>query len=156
MDKVELADLDGDGKPEIVATEAEIPNARLGIFRRDPTLPDGEWKYRELDRGLYCPHSLAVTDLDGDGAADIIVGEMTAGGWSFPLNDHPRILAYLNRRNQPFEKRVLVEGWGVHEMGLVPRQSGTELMIFAADETQTQKFPDMKTRVHVWRLKLGP
>jgi len=153
MDKVELADMDGDGQPEIVATEAEIPNARVGIFYRDPKLPEGEWNYRELDRGLYCPHSLVLTDIDGDGAVDIIVGEMTAGGWSFPLNDRPRILAYLNRRKQPFEKHVLVEGWGVHEMGLVPRHGSEPLMLFAADETQTQKFADMKTRVHFWMLR---
>ena len=129
----------------------------MGIFYRDPKLPDGEWKYRELDRGLYCPHSLVLTDIDGDGTVDIIVGEMTAGGWSFPLNDRPRIFAYLNRRKQPFEKQVLVEGWGVHEMGLVPRQGSEPLMLFAADETQTQKFADMKTRVHLWMLsRPGP
>ena len=154
MDKMELADLDGDGRPEIIATEAEIPDARLGIFSRDPQKPNGLWKYQEIEVGLYCPHSLVVTDIDGDQRADIVVGEMTAGGWSFPLNPHPRLIAYLNRGNGKFERTVLDDDWGVHEMGLLPRQADTPVILFAADETQTQKFPDMKTHVSMWTIRV--
>ena len=40
MAKVAIADLDGDKQTEIVATEAEIPNSRLGIFCRVPRHPE--------------------------------------------------------------------------------------------------------------------
>ncbi|HEY2249450.1 MAG TPA: hypothetical protein VGH74_00270, partial [Planctomycetaceae bacterium] len=110
MAKLELADMDGDGRLEIVATEAEIPEARLGIFSRDPQHPDALWKCREIAAGLYCPHSLVLADLDGDSQPDIVIGEMTAGGWSFPLNPKPRILAYLNRGAKPFDRHLLAEG----------------------------------------------
>ena len=154
MDKIELADLDGDGHPEIVASEAEIPESKLGIFSRDPQNPEGLWKYHEIDAGLYCPHSLVVTDIDGDKRADIVVGEMTAGGWSFPLNPHPRLIAYLNRGNGKFKRTVLDDNWGVHEMGLLPRKADGPVILFAADETQTQKFPEMKTYVNMWTIRL--
>lgn len=137
----------------MIASEAEIPNARLGIFSRDREHPDGPWQCREIERGLYCPHSLVLADLDRDGRLDIIAGEMTAGGWSFPLNPRPQIVAFLNRGPKPFARRVLAEGLGVHEMGLLPDRQSGRWVLFAADETQTQKFPDMKTHVSTWTIE---
>lgn len=156
MAKLALADMDGDGHLEIVASEAEIPDARLGVFTRNAGQLDAPWSCREIEKGLYCPHSLVLADLDGDRHTDIIVGEMTAGGWSFPLNDRPRIIAYLNRGKEPFERRVLIEGEGVHEMGLAPISRAGSATIFAADEIQPQKFPEMKTRVNLWTIELRP
>jgi hypothetical protein len=95
---------------------------------------------------------LELVDLDGDSRMDIITGEMTAGGWDFPLNENPRIIAFLNRGEQPFERRVLAEGQGVHEMHLLPERPGRSLRLFAADEIQPQKFPQMKTRVGIWTI----
>ncbi|HVC92803.1 MAG TPA: hypothetical protein VND64_03885 [Pirellulales bacterium] len=153
MAKLELADMNGDGRLEIVATEAEIPEARLGIFFRDPQHLDAVWKCREIEAGLYCPHSLVLADLDGDSLTDIVIGEMTAGGWSFPLNPKPRILAFLNRGHNPFDRYVLAEGQGVHEMGLVPNRRDGAWVVFAADEIQPQKLPDMKTHVSCWKIE---
>jgi hypothetical protein len=152
MAKLAIADMDGDSRQEIVASEAEIPDARLGVFRYDPEQPDAPWKCREIEKGLYCPHSLELADLDGDGRQDIITGEMTAGGWDFPLNAKPRIIAYLNRGEQPFERHLLAEGQGVHEMHLLPERAGGAWTLFAADEIQPQKFPQMKTHVGVWKI----
>jgi hypothetical protein len=156
MDKLQIADMDGDGRADIVASEAEIPEARLGIFSRDREQPEGLWKYREIDTGLYCPHSLVLADLDANGRTDIIAGEMTAGGWSFPLHPRPRIMAYLAQPSGVYDRRVISEGWGVHELGLVPAAGDAppaRWTIFAADETQTQKFPDMKTHVSKWEIE---
>lgn len=151
MDKLALADMNGDDKLEIVATEAEIPEARLGVFFR-PTQADGAWEYREIEKGLYCPHSLVVADFDGDRRPDIVVGEMTAGGWDFPLNARPRLVAYLNQGKGAYVPQVISEGWGVHELGLAPRKGHDEQTLFAADEIQPQKFPSMKTHVSTWTV----
>lgn len=43
-------------------------------------------------------------------------------------------MAYLNRGQEPFDRRLLVEGEGVHEMGLAPTPHGGGVTIFAADE----------------------
>jgi hypothetical protein len=150
MAKVAVADLDGDGKNEIVASEAEIPNARLGVFRRGDNDAARPWTCSVIDRGLYCAHSLVVTDVDGDGRADIIAGEMTAGGWDFPLNPHPRILAYRNQGQLRFDRHTIVEGLGVHELGMVAARNNRPLILYAADEIQPQKFADMRTHVSYW------
>ncbi|MGH7135761.1 MAG: FG-GAP repeat domain-containing protein [Pirellulales bacterium] len=152
MDKLTLADMNGDGSLDIVASEAEIPNARLGIFFRRRKEPDSPWECHEIEKGLYCPHSLVVVDLDGDHRTDLVVGEMTAGGWDFPLNPRPQIIAYYNRAQQPFKRQVLSEGWGVHEMGLAPGRNDGGHVLFAADEIQPQKFPMMKTHVSTWTI----
>ena len=145
--------MDGDGVNEIIASEAEIENARLGIFKRDPAYPDALWEYHEIDTGLYCPHSLVLADVDNDGSLDIIVGEMTAGGWSFPLHENPRIMAYINHGDYCFKRVTLVEGWGVHEMGVASGRRDGKVLIYAADEIQPQKFPGMNTHVSYWTIE---
>jgi len=151
MTKHGLADLDGDGDTEIVAAEAEIPNARLAVFHRDPQAPDALWQCQMVDTGLYCPHSLVLADVNTDGRLDILVGEMTAGGWSYPLNPQPRILLYVNQGHLKFQRFTLASGRGVHEMGWVPLAEG-KLFLYAADEIQIHKFPDMKTHVIGWTI----
>jgi hypothetical protein len=86
-----------------------------------------------------------VADLDADKRPDIIAGDMTAGGWDFPLNPRLKIAAYMNRGGLRFERITLVEGWGVHEMGLTRPRGGRPFILYAADEIQPQKFPEMKT-----------
>lgn len=151
MTKHALVDVDGDGQAEIVATEAEIPDARLGIFRpqSDRTKP---WQCQVVDNRLYCPHSLAVADLDADGRPDIVVGEMTCGGWQFPPNLRPRLLAFMNEGKSAFKPKTLSEEWGVHEMGWVTGGDPKGLLLYAADEIQDQRFKDMKTRVNFWHV----
>ncbi|MBI3463003.1 MAG: VCBS repeat-containing protein [Planctomycetes bacterium] len=156
MAKVALADLDGDGRQEIVASEAEIPQARLSVFQRSASDPDAPWNEVSVDRDLYCPHSLVLPDIDGDSRAEIIVGEMTAGGWDFPLNPSPKIFVYRNEGNLRFRKSTLVSGWGVHEMGVAPARADGRVLVFAADEIQPQKFPEMQTHVSTWTITPRP
>jgi hypothetical protein len=153
MAKLAIADMDRDGQLDILASEAEIPDARLGIFTRDRANPDGLWKLHEVDSGLYCPHSLIVADLDADGRRDVIAGEMTAGGWSFPLHPRPRVLAYLAHSDGSYHRIQISAGRGVHEMSQAPPERKGELTIFAADEIQPQKFPDMQTHVNLWTIR---
>ncbi len=152
MTKHGLGDMNGDGRIDIVAAEAEIPDSRLAVFSRDQDSPDGLWKCRMVDTGLYCPHSLVLADVNDDNRLDIIVGEMTAGGWKYPMNPKPRILLYLNRGGLEFTRHTLAVGWGVHEMKSAPVGPADEVFIYAADEIQLQKFSDMKTHVVGWRI----
>jgi len=151
MIKPKVQDMDGDGVAEIVVTEAEIPEARLAIFKRG-TDPVEVWRTHRIDKGLYAPHSLEVTDADEDGDYDIIAGEMTAGGWDFPLHENPTIWIYVNQGGLSFRKYPFAQGEGVHEMKLAPVRIDGMQVLFGADEIQLWKFPEMDTHVGFWLI----
>lgn len=151
MNQLGLGDMNGDGMQDIIATDAEIPDARLGIFIRDPDNPDSLWEETILDTSLYCPHNLIITDINKDNLPDIITGEMTAGGWMFPRTPSPKLYLYLNKGNMKFQKFVLHEGLGTHMMSLVPGLFKDKVFIFAADEIQSW-YKDMKTHLAGWTI----
>ena len=144
-----VADFDGDGQLEIVASEAEIPGARLSLFDRTSDDGTGLWDETPITDDLYAPHSLVVGDLDADGNPDFVVGEMTAGGWSFTLNPNPKIYGYVNEGGQ-FARYTIAEGWGTHEMRVLPERRDGNLIFYAADEIQPQKFDGMRTSISYW------
>lgn len=152
MNKHGIADFNQDGFADFVVTEAEIPGARLSLFLRKKDNGTGLWEEIVLDTGLDAPHSLVVADFNKNGLPDFIVGEMTAGGWDFPLNPNPKLFLYLNQGNHKFKKSILYEGWGVHEMRLFPKPRDGKIMVYAADEIQPQKFNNMNTHVSYWLL----
>lgn len=151
MNQLDLGDMDGDGNADIVATDAEIPNARLGIFRRDLVNPDSLWYETVIDTGLYCPHNLVVTDVNKDSRPDIITGEMTAGGWWFPKTQTPRLYLYLNLGNMKFRKYILHEGRGIHMMVMAKGHHQDNVFVFASDEIQSW-YPEMTTHVVGWTI----
>jgi len=107
--RVAVADLDGDGEREIVVAEGDSPAlgthpGRLAWF--DP--PD--WDRHVLRDDLFCPHSLAVADFDGNGRPDLLVGEMGLG-----LNPEPELLLFRNRGDGRFREQVLSRGVPTHE-----------------------------------------
>ncbi len=149
MNQLAVGDLNNDGTLEIIAAEAEIPDARLGVFHRVAIDTTTEWNEILLDSTLYCPHSLVAIDANSDGLTDIIVGEMTAGGWMFPRNPNPRLYLYLNHGNLSFSKHVLHEGWGIHMMQKAILPPKNRLFLFAADEIQSW-YENMKTNLVGW------
>jgi hypothetical protein len=111
--RLAAADLDGDGDREIVYAEGDSPTygthpARVAWF--DP--PD--WEPHVLRDDLFCPHSLAVGDVTGNGWPDVYVGEMGLGE-----NDDPKQLLFENQGGGRFRERVLVRGIPTHEARLV-------------------------------------
>ncbi|MFC2126198.1 FG-GAP repeat domain-containing protein [Bacteroidota bacterium] len=154
MNQLDLGDMDGDGRLDIVASDAEIPDGRVGIFYCNNTDPRNLWDVTVIDTGIYCPHSLIVTDVNRDNLPDIIVGEMTAGGWWFPRISNPRLYLYLNEGKLKFRKFILHEGWGTHMMRIASEQPDDKIFVFAADEIQPW-YKDMTTHVVGWTLGLN-
>jgi hypothetical protein len=67
-----LADIDGDGRPDLVV--AHGPQGLVGVTRRRV---DGLWETQTLYLAPVtdgAPRSLAVADFDGDGRPDIVLG----------------------------------------------------------------------------------
>jgi regulation of enolase protein 1 (concanavalin A-like superfamily) len=155
MNKLVVADFDGDGQSDLAVNEAEIPGSRLTIFKRDPAQPDGLWTSRTIDTGLYSPHSLSAADLDEDGRPDLILGEMEAGGYRVPLKVNPRIYAYLNRDGGRFDRVMLGEGTGLHEAKIAPRRFHGKLAYYSNSTTQPW-LDGMISHLSLWTVMPAP
>jgi hypothetical protein len=79
LDRIALADINGDGRPDMVATqETQDRSFNAQIFwLENPVDPKHEaWAKHYVDV-LRSANSLDVADMDGDGDLDLIVGEHT-------------------------------------------------------------------------------
>jgi hypothetical protein len=84
---IEVADVNGNGRLDVVATDSENPDSGLFWFEapRDPI--KGKWIRHDIDKGYNGLDSLSVADMNGSGRPDIVVGE---------TKDQLRLVIYEN------------------------------------------------------------
>jgi hypothetical protein len=91
---VEVADINGDGRPDIVLSPSELRGNwyRLSWFEA-PTDPRqiGWTEHVIVDRIECVIHGLATADFNGDGAVDIAVSEMHQG------DDPDEVVVFVNQ-----------------------------------------------------------
>lgn len=107
--RVAVGDLDDDGEAEVVLAEGDSPHldgrpGRVAWF--DP--PD--WTPHLLREEMFCPHTVAVADFDGNGHLDVYVAEMGLG-----TNDSPEHVVFHNRGGGAFTPRTVARGVPTHE-----------------------------------------
>lgn len=107
--RLAIGDVDGDGRDEIVMTEGDLPyhgnrRGRLGVVDTET------WTVEEIDDGLYCPHTVQLGDVTGNGRIDIVVGEMSLG-----RHQRPRLLLYRNDGPDRFKREEIDVGVATHE-----------------------------------------
>jgi hypothetical protein len=103
-----VADMDGDGKLEVVMGDADIVDSRVAILRNTDGR-GGTWSKEELPRSFTYGslHSLAVADLNNDGRPDIVTNEQEE--LLPPGRQNPRWIAWENLGGGKFAERVLVD-----------------------------------------------
>ena len=71
-----VADLDGDGRPELVVADADIAESKVAVLWNQGG-KGADWRKQELPQSFRYGslHALAVADLNGDGRPDIVVNE---------------------------------------------------------------------------------
>jgi hypothetical protein len=70
---VVIADLDGDGKPDVVtANETNSNNSAVSVFRNISTLGNIAFAPRMDFQGPIYSYQLAIGDMDGDGKLDVV------------------------------------------------------------------------------------
>ncbi len=100
---VQVADLDRDGIPDVIACDAR--RACVIWYRQAPV---GQWEERILgDADLPAPCHATVVDLDGDGDLDVVVAVL---GSVWPTNDRIGRVAWLeNRGKNNFATHTLLD-----------------------------------------------
>jgi hypothetical protein len=102
---VEVADIDGDGRPDIVLAPSELAGNwhRLSWFEAPADPKRGGWAEHVMVDRIECViHGLATADFDGDGSIDIAISEMHQG------EDPDEVAIFFNRdKGTRWDKQVL-------------------------------------------------
>ncbi len=97
---METADINGDGRLDVVATDSEAKDCWLFWFEAPADPVKGEWKRHEVAHGYNGLDSLSVGDMNHDGQPDIVIGE---------TKDALRLVVYENVNGGASWKEHLID-----------------------------------------------
>ncbi|MHC4713953.1 MAG: FG-GAP repeat domain-containing protein, partial [Planctomycetota bacterium] len=114
MCRVDILDVNGDGRPDIVCVDSEYFEGQLSWFENRPAGEGCQWVEHGIERPLVYAHSLFCRREGG--AAKIFLAEMAGGGWYAPYNYDARLLEYTTTDGGATWRRdILDSGQGTHQ-----------------------------------------
>ncbi|MDD5673773.1 MAG: VCBS repeat-containing protein [Chitinivibrionales bacterium] len=154
MCRTALADITGNGRPDIVITDSEYMDGFLSWFENrlleDPANP---WIEHRLEEGLVYSHSLDIKHNPQTGETLIFTAEMEQGGWSAPYNFDARLMTFATKDSgTTWEKEVLYKGEGTHQAKMYDIDGDGQWEIIG-------KIPDQYThnpKVQIWKRRDKP
>ena len=157
--KIVVADIDLDGKNEIILAEGDAyiyghdEGCKLAYFKPVGDDYTSIWKEYVLDTGLLDAHSIAVADLCGNGYPDIFAGEIGAVKRGVDSEDYiirePFLLIYENDGKGNFTNRHIIdEGTGIHEAFVIDLDGDGRLDIIGKPLHGPEQW-----KIHVWYRK---
>jgi hypothetical protein len=76
---VMIADMDGDGKPDVVTVNNGNSSQAMSVLRNLSTLGNIAFATNVDFPGLATSYCLAIRDMDGDGKPDVVIGSQPSG-----------------------------------------------------------------------------
>jgi hypothetical protein len=145
-----IADINGDGKPDIVVSEENVDwSVQRSYFARVSWFENtGDPRHKGfiphvVDR-IYCPHSLSVGDLDGDGKPEIVAAEHNPFK---PYRSRGRLFAYklADSKGTAWYRYTLDDRFEHHDGAKVVELNPGKLGIISHSWMEPHY-------VHLWRL----
>lgn len=149
--KVAVFDLNGDGRPDIVASLfAESPAGRLYAFLAPPDPRDPAWTPVLLDPGpLFGVHSLAVAHFDGCARPEFVLAETNIGGWDFGVAPDPHVVLF--RLLGSGWSRTVVDSIGAHDVQAADLDGNGLPDLVGHEENTNLARPPRDGRVFWWQ-----
>jgi len=122
---ITVADMNHDGRPDIVMAPAESAG-RLSWFEAPADPKTGAWKEHVICADVDYVHTFKVADMNGDGALDIVFGEMHQ-------SSRKRVGVFLNQGDSEHWRFQQVGQGGTHNIRVADLGNDGDLDIIGAN-----------------------
>lgn len=147
--KVAVADINGDGRPDVVLAPAE-QHGRLSWYEAPEDPINGKWIEHVIDDDVDYVHGLGVADMDLDGNVDVVISEMHRSGYQPDRPSRQRVCIYLNLGKGFKWERQIIATTGSHNLRLADIDNDGDIDIIGAN------WGGPYHPVELWRNYLNP
>jgi VCBS repeat protein len=164
LEEVSVLDVNGDSRPDIVASLfGSSPEGEVSVFLAPPNPVSGSWTEVPLDAGpLFSVHTQAAANYDGSGRPQIAVGEMAWGGYGFGHNPSTADI-FIYRLEGPAEDpaswkkyTIASDDIGTHAADAIDVNGDGRLDLISGEENSGNGNPVQNGRPQWWENQTVP